>query len=69
MLNLKEVISYQKWGGCVAVVVENCIVVTGGVGQRGNELRSVEMFNFNNNSWDDLPIMNQARWCATAVAV
>ncbi|WP_395239397.1 kelch repeat-containing protein, partial [Salmonella sp. s54412] len=57
-----------KRAGCVAVVVENSIVVMGGKDERGNNINSVESFSFDRYSWEDLPPMNEARFAATAVA-
>ena len=54
--------------GCTAVVVENNIVVLGGFGERG-DLKSVETFNFERNTWQELPEMSQARRWHTAVVV
>ena len=58
---------YKRYG-CTAVVVENNIVVLGGWdGQRA--LNSVEVFNFERNTWQELPEMSQARHSHTAVVV
>ena len=57
----------KRWG-CAAVVVGNNIVVLGGYGERG-DLKSVESFNFERNSWQELPEMSQARRWHTAVVV
>ena len=57
----------KRWG-CAAVVVGNNIVVLGGLGERG-DLKSVESFNFERNTWQELPEMSQARWLHTAVVV
>ena len=54
--------------GCTAVVVGNNIVVLGGFGQQG-EQKSVESFNFERNTWQELPEMSQARYWHTAVVV
>ena len=54
--------------GCAAVVVENNIVVLGGFGERG-DLKSVECFNFERYTWEELPEMSQARRWHTAVVV
>ena len=53
----------KRWG-CTAVVVGNNIVVLGGLGERG-----VESFNFEHNTWEELPEMSQARCRHTAVVV
>jgi N-acetylneuraminic acid mutarotase len=54
--------------GCTAVVIGNNIVALGGWGEQGR-LKSVEAFNFERNTWEELPEMSQARWLHTAVAV
>jgi hypothetical protein len=54
--------------GCSAVVIGNNIVALGGYGERG-ELKSVDAFNFDRNTWEELPEMSQARWLHTAVVV
>ena len=58
---------YKRYG-CTAVVVGNNIVVLGGFGENGGE-KSVESFNFQRYSWEELPEMSQKRWLATAVVV
>ena len=57
-----------KRRGCTAVVVGNNIVVLGGKDEE-NELNSVEAFNFQRYTWQDLPEMSGARWLHTAVVV
>ena len=57
----------KRWG-CTAVVVGNNIVVLGGCGE-GGVLKSVEAFNFESNTWKELPEMSQARNFHTAVVV
>ena len=57
----------KRWGS-TAVVVGNNIVVLGGHGGQG-QLKSVECFNFERNSWQELPEMSQARFYHTAVVV
>ena len=57
-----------KRSGCTAVVVGNNIVVLGGWGDQGH-LKSVESFNFERNTWQELPGMSQARYWHTAVVV
>ena len=54
--------------GCAAVVVGNNIVVLGGLGDQG-QLKSAECFNFERNTWQELPEMSQARYWHTAVVV
>jgi hypothetical protein len=50
--------------GCTAVVTGNNIVVLGGLGKK-----SVEAFNFESYTWQELPEMSQERWFPTAVVV
>ena len=57
-----------KRKACTAVVVGNNIVVLGGYGEE-EVLNSVESFNFERNTWQELPEMSQARFWHTAVAV
>ena len=54
-----------KRNGCTAVVVGNNIVVLGGHGEN----KSVESFNFERYSWEELPEMSEGRLNATAVVV
>ena len=58
---------FKRWG-CTAVFERNHIVVLGGRGGQGS-LKSVEAFNFESNTWQELPEMSQARYWHTAVAV
>jgi N-acetylneuraminic acid mutarotase len=53
---------------CTAVVIGNNIVVLGGAGEQ-RILKSVEAFNFESYSWQELPEMSEARRCHTAVVV
>ena len=53
--------------GCVAAVVRDIVIVMGGRDERGNDLKSVEGFRFDRNSWEELPPMHEARYNATAV--
>ena len=53
---------------CAAVVIGNNIVVLGGYGEQG-KLKSVEAFNFESYTWQELPEMSQARYLYTAVVV
>ena len=57
--------------GCTAVVIENNIVVLGGWGEglRRRNLKSVEAFNFESYTWQELPEMSHGRWAHTAVVV
>ena len=57
----------KRWG-CTAVVVGHNIVVLGGWDER-RELKSVESFNFERYTWQELPEMSQARRWHTAVVV
>ena len=57
----------KRWG-CTAVIVGNNIVVLGGYGEQG-QLKSVESFNFESNTWQELPEMSQARYWHTADVV
>ena len=57
-----------KRSGFSAVVVGNNIVVLGGYGEQG-KLKSVESFNFERNTWQELPEMSQKRCLHTAVVV
>ena len=54
--------------GCTAVVIGNNIVLLGGVGEHG-AVKSVEAFNFESYTWQELPEMSQARLWHTAVVV
>ena len=57
----------KRWG-CTAVIVGNNIVVLGGMGEQ-EKLKSVECFNFESYTWQELPEMSQARYLHTAVVV
>ena len=51
-----------KRRGCTAVVIGNNIhVVLGGRDERGRDLKSVEAFNFESYTWQELPEMSQER--------
>jgi N-acetylneuraminic acid mutarotase len=54
--------------GCSAVVIGNNIVVLGGYGEQ-ERLKSVEVFNFESYTWQELPEMSRVRWLHTAVVV
>ena len=56
-----------KRRGCVAAVVRDTVIVMGGKDERRNVLKTVEGFRFDRNSWEELPPMHKARFCATAV--
>ena len=60
----------HKRMGCAAVVIENTIVVLGGWGGwEGNSLNSVECFNFERFSWEELPAMSEGKLWTTAVVI
>ena len=52
---------------CVAVTINNFIIVIGGIDEKGNPLKTVEKFSFNSYSWEELPSMEEARYEVTAV--
>ena len=56
-----------KRGGCVAAVIRDTVIVMGGSDGRGNYLKTVESFNFDRYSWNELPEMHNATADATAV--
>ena len=58
----------HKRKGCIAVVIENTIVVLGGKDER-EYLKSVEGFSFERFSWQELPDMKEGRFQATAVVI
>ena len=59
----------KRWG-CTAVVVGNNFVVPGGYTTGGQGvLKSVESFNFERYTWQELPEMSQGRYWHTAVVV
>ena len=58
---------FKRWG-CTAAVVGNNIVVLGGFGEQ-RPLKSVESFNFQRYTWQELPDMSQARYWHTSIAV
>ncbi|CAB4043003.1 E3 ubiquitin- ligase NRDP1 [Paramuricea clavata] len=59
----------HKRRGCMAVVIENTIVVLGGEDEKWNVLKSVEGFNFERFSWQELPDMKEDRYLGTAVVI
>ena len=67
---LDTVTMYMRCKRCpfTAVFVKNNIVVLGGKGEHG-ELKSVESFNFERNTWQELPEMSHARYLHTAVVL
>ena len=54
--------------GCTAVAIENNIVVLAGRDEQG-DLKSVEVFNFESYTWQELPEMSEERRYHTAVVV
>jgi hypothetical protein len=59
----------HKRRGGMAVVIENTIVVLGGRDERRNNLKSVEGFNFERFSWQELPDMKEDRYLPTGVVI
>ena len=57
-----------KRQGCTEVIVGKNIVVLGGYGEQG-QLKSVESFNFESYTWQELPEMSQTRYWHTAAVV
>ena len=57
----------HKRYACAAVVTGDVLVVMGGWGEKFNCLKSVEVFHFLKQVWEELPEMNEARWHASAV--
>ena len=56
----------KRWG-CCAVITGNTIVVMGGENEKEfSRLKSVECFTMGGSTWEYLPAMNKARWCAVA---
>jgi hypothetical protein len=56
-----------KRAGCVAAVVRDTVIVMGGMDERRKYLKSVECFQFDRYSWQELPEMREGRYMATAV--
>ena len=56
-----------KRRGCAAAVIRDTVIVMGGNDGRGNYLKTVESFNFDRYSWNELPEMHNATAFATAV--
>lgn len=56
----------HKRRGCAAVVTGDVLVVMGGYAGR-NDLKSVEVFHFQEQVWEELSDMNEARTHASAV--
>ncbi|CAB3982506.1 galactose oxidase [Paramuricea clavata] len=59
-------IKYKR-RGCVAAVVRDTVIVIGGRNERRKYLKSVECFQFDRYSWQELPEMHIARAFVTAV--
>ena len=57
-----------KRRGATAVLIGNNVYVMGGVDENEKELKSVECFDIERNSWQEFPPMIKARYQATAVA-
>ena len=57
-----------KRRGATAVMIGKSVYVMGGTDEKGKELKSVECFNIEHNSWRELPSMNEERYQATSVA-
>ena len=53
--------------GCTAFVIKKNIVVLGGRDEQGRDLKSVEVFNFDSYTWQELPEMSEGRCYHTAV--
>ena len=53
---------------CTAVVIENNIIVLGGSNESGKR-KSVEPFNFERYTWEELPEMSRAVCLHTSVVV
>ena len=57
-----------KRRGATAVIIGESVYVMGGTDENAKELKSVECFNVERNSWRKLPSMNEERYQATSVA-
>ncbi len=53
--------------GCTAVVTGDVLVVMGGYNRESYYLKSAEAFHFQDQVWEELPDMNEAREYASAV--
>ncbi len=53
--------------GCAAVVTGDVLVVMGGYSCESHHLKSAEAFHFQDQVWEELPDMNEARQYASAV--
>ena len=74
MYNIKTQKSHElpnmkyKRRACVAAVVRDTVIVTGGRDEKENLLKSVEAFRFDCNSLEELSPFHETGWLATAVA-
>ena len=59
----------HKRRGCMAVIIENTIVVLGGQDEKRKDLKSIEGFSFDRYTWEELPDMKEPRAFATAVVI
>jgi hypothetical protein len=57
----------HKREGCAAVVTGDVLVVMGGYNSKSGRLKSAEAFHFQEQVWEELPDMNEAREYASAV--
>ena len=55
--------------GAAAVTAGDVIVVMGGYDESNRRVRSVECFDLNNKTWNDLAPMKEARAHVTAVSI
>ena len=55
--------------GAAAVIAGDVIAVMGGYDESKRRVRSVECFDLNNKTWNDLPPMKEARAHVTAVCI
>ena len=56
----------EKRRDCCAVITGNTILVVGGLNEKAKDLNSVECFTMGGSTWEHLPAMNIARYCAVA---
>ena len=56
----------EKRFKCYAIITGDAIVVMGGLNEDYQTLSSVECFTMGSSTWEYLPVMNGARWEATA---
>ncbi len=57
----------HKRQGCAAVITGDVIVVMGGFNSESRPLKSAEAFHFQDQVWEELPDMNEAREYASAL--